>query len=105
MRNSWFFEKERALHGTIAAAKKYKCSGCPECHRRFLRSVAVGRLHELGCFFFVDQFEREDPPHNLYVSDTIMEQMQAVVRQPTVTTHRLLDTDHNLGNVSGETML
>ena len=87
----------------IAAAKKFSCSAREESQRRRLRPVAARVLHEPGTCLQVDQFEWRHPVLNLHVLGTIM--VDAGSRAASVTIHRVMDTEHGLGNVPSEIML
>ena len=76
----------------IAAAKKFRS-----------RPVGARDLHEPGTCLQVDQFEWRHPVLNLHVLGTIM--VDAGSRAASVTIHRVMDTEHGLGNVTGEIML
>ena len=71
--------------------------------RRRLRPVAARVLHESGTCLQVDQFEWRHPVFNLHVLGTIM--LDAGSRAASVTIHRVMDTEHGLGNVTDEIML
>ena len=87
----------------IAVAKKFSCSACEESQGRRLRPVAARVLHELGTCLQVDQLEWRHPVWNLRVLGTIM--VDAGSRAASVTIHRVMDVEHELGNVTGEIML
>ena len=87
----------------IAVAKKFSCSAREECQRRRLRPVAARVLHEPCTCLQVDQFEWKHPALNLHVLGTIM--VDAGSCAASVTIHRVMDVEHGLGNVTGETML
>ena len=87
----------------IAAAKKFSCSACEESQRRRLRPVAARFLDEPGTCLQVDQFEWRHPVLNLHVLGITM--MDAGSRAASVTMHRVMDTEHGLGNVTNEIML
>ena len=74
-----------------------------ESQRRRLRSVAARVLHEPGTCLQVDQFEWRHPVLSLHVSGTIL--VDAGSRAASVTIHRVMDTEHGLGNVTSEIML
>ena len=65
--------------------------------------MAARVLHEPGTCLQVDQFERKHPVLNLYVLGTIM--VDTGSRAASVANHRVMDTEHGLGNVTGEIML
>ena len=71
--------------------------------RRRLRPVAARVLHEPDTCLQVDQFEWRHPVFNLHVLETIM--VDAGSRAASVMIHRVMDTEHDLGNVTGEIML
>ena len=87
----------------IATAKKFSCSACEESQRRRLRPVAARDLHEPGTCLQVDHFEWRQPVLNLHVLGTIM--VDAGSRAVSVTIHRVMDTEHGLGNVTCEILL
>ena len=68
-----------------------------------MHPVAARVLHEPGTCLQVDQFEWRHPVLNLHVLGTIM--VDAGSRAASVTIHRVMDTEHGLGNVTGEIML
>ena len=72
----------------IAAAQKFSCSACEESQRRRLRPVAARVLHEPGTCLQVGTIT-----------------VDAGSRAASVTTHRVMDTEHGLGNVTSEIML
>ena len=86
----------------IASTQKLRCSAC-ESQRRRLRPVAARVLHEPGTCLQVDQCEWRHPVLNLHVLGNIM--VDARSRAASVTSHRAMDTEHGLGNVTGEIML
>ena len=63
--------------------------------------MAARVLHESGTCLQVDQFEWRHPVFNLHVWGTIMVHARAA----SVTIHSVMDTEHDLGNVTGEIML
>ena len=65
--------------------------------------MAARGLHEPGTCLQVDEFEWRHPLLNLHVLGIIM--VDAGSRAASVTTHRVMDTEHGLGNVTGEVML
>ena len=65
--------------------------------------MAARVLHEPGTCLQVDQFEWKHQVLNLHVLGTIM--VDAGSRAASVTIHRVKDTEHGLGNVTGEIML
>ena len=65
--------------------------------------MAARVLHELGTCLQVDQFEWKHPVLNLHALGTIM--VDAGSRAASVTIHRVMETEHDLGNVTGEVML
>ena len=79
----------------IAVAKKFSCSACEESERRRLRPVAAQVLHEPGTCLQVDQFEWKHSVLNLHVLGTIM--VDAGSRAASVTIHRVMDTEHWIG--------
>ena len=87
----------------IATAKWFSCSACEESQRRRLHPVAARVLHEPGTCLQVDQFEWKHLVLNLHALGTIM--VDAGSRAASVTIHRVMDTEHGLGNVTGEIML
>ena len=87
----------------IATAKKFSCSACEESQRRRLLPVAARVLHEPSTCLQVDQFEWKHPVFNLHVLGTIM--VDAGSRAASLTIHRVMGTEHGLGNVTGEIML
>ena len=60
-------------------------------------------LHEPGTCLQVDQFEWKQPTLTLHVLGTIM--VDAGSRAASVTIHRVMDTEHRLGNVTRGVML
>ena len=82
----------------IAVVKKISCSACDASQRRRLRPVAAQFLHEPGTCLPVDQFEWKHPVLKLHVLGTIM--VDAGSRAASVIIHRVMDTEHGLGNVS-----
>ena len=82
----------------IAAAKKFSCSACEESQRRRLHPVAAP-----GTCLQVGQFEWNHPTSNLHALGTIM--VDAGSRAASVTIHRVMDTEHGLGGVTGEIVL
>ena len=86
----------------IASAQKLRCSAC-ESQRRRLRPVAARVLHEPGTCLQVDQCEWRHPVLNLHVLGNIM--VDAGSRAASVTSHRVMENEHGLGNVTGEIML
>ena len=96
----------RRKHGhrlIIATAKKFSCSACEESQRRRLPPVAARALHEPGTCLHVDQFEWKHPVLKLHVLGTIM--VDAGSRAASVTNQRVMDTEHGLGNVTGDITL
>ena len=85
------------------SCKKFSCSSCEESQRRRVRPVAARILHEPGTCLQVDQFEWKHPVLNLHVLGTIM--VDAGSRAASVAIHRVMDTEHGLGNVTGGIML
>ena len=65
--------------------------------------MAARVLHEPGTCLQVDQCEWRHPVLNLHVLGNIM--VDAGSRAASVTIHRAMDTEHGLGNVTGEIML
>ena len=65
--------------------------------------MAARTLHEPGTCLQVDHFEWKHPVLNLHVLQTIM--VDAGSRAASVTIHRVMDTEHGLGNVKSEIML
>ena len=70
---------------------------------RRLRPVAAPILHESGTCLQVVQLDWKHPVLNLHVLGTIM--VDGGSRAASVTIHRVMDTEHGLGNVTGEIML
>ena len=87
----------------IATAKKFSCIASEESQRRRFHPVAAGVLHEPGTCLQVDQFEWKHLVLNLHVLGTIV--VEAGSRAVSVTIHRVMDTEHGLGNVTGSIML
>ena len=87
----------------IATAKKFSCSACEKIQRRRLRRVAARVLHEPGTCLQVDHCEWRHPVLNLHVFGTVM--VDAGSRATSVIIHDVMDTEHGLGNVTGEIML
>ena len=87
----------------IATAKRVSCSACEESQRRRLHPVAARVLHEPRTCLQVDQFEWKHLVLNLHVLGTIM--VDAGSRAASVAIHRVMDTEHKLGNVTGNIML
>ena len=65
--------------------------------------MAARVLPEPGTCLQVDQFERKHPSLNLHALGTIM--VDAGSRAASVIIHRVMDTEHDRGNVTGEAML
>ena len=86
-----------------ATAKRFRCSACEESQGRRLDKVAARVLHEPCTCLQIDQFEWKYPVLNLHVLGTIM--VDAGSRAASVTIQRVMDTEHGLGNVTGEIML
>ena len=63
----------------------------------------IGFFMNLAHVFKVDEFEWRHPGLNLHVLGTIM--VDAGNRAASVTIHRVIDTEHGLGNVTSEIML
>ena len=93
--------RKHARRFIIDTAKKFSCSDYEE--RRRSRPVAARILHETSTCLQVDQFEWKHPVLNLHVLGTIV--VDAGSRAPSVTLHRVMDTEHGLGNVTSEIML
>ena len=92
--------RKHAQRLIITTAKKFSCSACEDSQRRRLRPVTARVLHELGTCLQVDQFEWRHPVLNLHVLGTIT--VDAGSRAASVTIHRVMDTEHGLGNVTDE---
>ena len=75
---------------------------CEESQRRRLHPVAARVLHEPGTCLQVDQFEWRHPVLNLHELGIMVD---AGSRSASVTIHRVMDTEHGLGNVTSEIML
>ena len=95
--------REQAHRLIIAIAKKFSCRAFRESQRRRLHPVVARVLHEPSTCLQVDQFEKKHLLLNLHVLGTIM--VDAGSRAASVTIHRVMDTEHGLGNVTGEIML
>ena len=95
--------REQAHRLIIATAKKFSCRAFRESQRRRLHPVVARVLHEPSTCLQVDQSEWKHPVLNLHVLGTIM--VDAGSRAASVTTHRVMNTEHGLGNVKSEIML
>ena len=92
--------RRKHAHRLIIATAK---SACEESQGRRLRLVAARVLHEPTTCLQVDQFEWKHPVLNLHVLGTIM--VDAGSCAASVTVHRVMDTEHGLGNVTSEIIL
>ena len=93
--------RKQAHRLVIATAEKFSCSACEESQSR--SPVAARVLHAPGTCLQVDQFEWRHLVLNLHVLGTIM--VDAGSRAASVTIHRVMDTEHGLGHVTGEIRL
>ena len=95
--------KKHAHRHIIAVTKKFSCNACEENRRRRLAPMAARVLQEPVTCLQVDQFEWKHPVLNLNMLGTIM--VDAGSRAASETLHRVMDTEHGLGNVTSEIML
>ena len=93
--------RRKHAHGLIITTAK--SSACEESQRRRLRPIAARVLHDSSTCLQVDQFEWKHPVLNSHVLGTIM--VDAGSRATSVTIHRVVDTEHGLGNVTRNIML
>ena len=87
----------------IATAIRFSCGARDESQRRRVRPIAARILHKPDTCLQVDQFEWRHPVPDLHILGTIMVDFGS--RAATVRVHRVMDTEHGLGNVTGELML
>ena len=98
---STLFQEHMHIDSSLLHPKSFSCCACEESQRRRLHAVAARVLHEPGACLQVDQFEWRHLLLNLHVLRTTM--VDAGSRAASLTIHRVMDTEHGLGHVSGET--